>query len=225
MGFVFNEAIFHFHSCSLCCCFINLHYMFELLFFKVCFFPFVINYSRGRPMLNEVFSGMLDASWVGEPVISPWLDSAAMTGFPQNKTSQRDCPNRGATVLLTFSSTKEGALDLTFWGNVGCLLVPLGLWGSPKSWSENDNDTKETKETFLDCFLGFVKMFQWLNTAHLEETICMEIRKLCYFLIGTFSPIWLDFCRFLLLLDWVEVGWFVFLLGGMEAYSTGSLFW
>ena len=71
--------------------------------------------------------------------------------------------------------------------------------------------------------------FQCLNTAHLEKTICMEIRKLGYFLIGTFSPIWFGFWSFLLggvaysdmssvLVDSTEA-----LGGGNQAFARSTL--
>ena len=47
-----------------------------------------------------------------------------------------------------------------------------------------------------------------------------HIQKVFSTLIERFSSVWLDFVVFWLVFWFVEVGWFVFLLGGMEAYSS-----
>ena len=101
-------------------------------------------------MLNEgTFFGMLDASWIGEPVISPWLDSAAMTfESPKQELTARLSQPRGDGAAYIFKH--KGRCLSDFFGKCLSLLVPLGI-----SQILIGNGTKYKGNISL---LGFVKI-------------------------------------------------------------------
>lgn len=172
-------------------------------------------------MLNECIPPIvLDASWVVTNQSShiplarprkPW--------HPWRKPSQRDCPfPEGRRCSLHFQAQRRVPWTWLF-GEL-CWMsfkVPLGILPN----LDRKMVQRKQRKTFLDGFLGFVKIrfSDWI--PHTSENNMHGNSKACYF-DRTFSPIWLDFvgfCCYLIGWSWL-VCVFVFLLGGMEAYSV-----